>query len=645
MDSDGSEWISLGLLLVSVVTFAVTFADLCSASQVLRLSLYFLLVSAIGVGASAYWTWENRSAIRRRSQSFRWTRFHGLFISLLALAAAARFWHLGYPSIWLDEDIQAHNASGVMDLVYTAATQQQPPLDYFFENLALNVFGYQPWAARLSSALFGTMIPTVLAGLVYRISKNIKWALFASCLAALNPWLIAYSQEGRPYSCSLFFLSIYLLVSHAALVEDFSWAAFLGVATSAFMYLSSVGFQPPIMLFCICTTSLLFGHFWNGRRVLLLNGATFLGLILFLPLQFQISSFSQVFLKNRGNFSLADISNYLRDFNYGIFFGFFNAPPSSFFAQYFLVPCVALALVLGIISKVRKSDWFYLCFFVFSSTLFLFLSISAYHVLVAWTAQPQIRYVLAILPLWLVGFVLALHFLSQRLNAKAIVVFGGMILTASAVQLPHAYMGKLDNWQALFEFLKDDAEKPALAAMLSIHKLGKWSPKGVAGVDFYAKTVSPNVEVFNNWDQDKESQADFLSQAVGPEHVNSDLYLVLYDAGDAVPANPYHRFAETYPDFAQVHDVARLSVLTIRNKSNLRNTLRETLGKFESLFGETDLNRNVFETFTRLALKDSNCAMAKVYMGKLDRVTVGEVEYQFTYRILGQRVRMACGAY
>ncbi|TXH07229.1 MAG: hypothetical protein E6R05_00670, partial [Candidatus Moraniibacteriota bacterium] len=110
-------------------------------------------------------------------------------------------------SLWLDEAIQALALMGKMGPLMTYALADfQPPLYHFIGWLWTNIAGYSEFALRTPSLLAGL-------GTVYFAAKlgsllgGKKLMYLTGLLAATNPLLIYYSQEGRTYGLTTFFVT------------------------------------------------------------------------------------------------------------------------------------------------------------------------------------------------------------------------------------------------------------------------------------------------------------------------------------------------------------------------------------------------------------------------------------------------------
>mgnify|MGYP005839054131 CR=1 FL=1 len=124
------------------------------------------------------------SPIARKLQSPLWW--------LLILAAFLRFFRLGSKPFWSDE--------GVIWYMVLGHIQQDAPKIYQYANhWAIQLFGWNEFAGRFPSALFGILaIPVIYA--VGRRLFDSRYAITAAGVAAVSPYLIPLSQEMRNYS-------------------------------------------------------------------------------------------------------------------------------------------------------------------------------------------------------------------------------------------------------------------------------------------------------------------------------------------------------------------------------------------------------------------------------------------------------------
>ncbi|MEA3335199.1 MAG: glycosyltransferase family 39 protein [Chloroflexota bacterium] len=155
---------------------------------------------------------------RRRSQFDRW-----ILWLILLLATALRFLRIGNQSLWADEGNSVALAlRSISEISANAAADIHPPLYYWFLHFWVRIFGTSEIAVRSLSAVWGIF----LVWLVYQIGSRLhdrRTGLIAAFLAAINPFLIYYSQEARMYSmlaalAALLFYGLVRFILHESIV-------------------------------------------------------------------------------------------------------------------------------------------------------------------------------------------------------------------------------------------------------------------------------------------------------------------------------------------------------------------------------------------------------------------------------------------
>lgn len=110
-------------------------------------------------------------------------------------------------SLWLDESIEALALQGHFgSLLSYSLSDFQPPLYHFILLAWTRLFGFSEIALRIPSLLAGL----ALVYFVFKLGEliaNKKVGIIASLLVATNPLLIYYSQEGRTYALTTFFVT------------------------------------------------------------------------------------------------------------------------------------------------------------------------------------------------------------------------------------------------------------------------------------------------------------------------------------------------------------------------------------------------------------------------------------------------------
>jgi len=110
-------------------------------------------------------------------------------------------------SLWLDESIEALALMGKQGpLLQYALGDYQPPLYHFIGYVFTQLFGYSEIVLRLPSLISGLLTVYFVIKIGELIGSR-KVGILAGILAATNPLLIYYSQEGRTYAMTTFFVT------------------------------------------------------------------------------------------------------------------------------------------------------------------------------------------------------------------------------------------------------------------------------------------------------------------------------------------------------------------------------------------------------------------------------------------------------
>jgi 4-amino-4-deoxy-L-arabinose transferase-like glycosyltransferase len=161
--------------------------------------------------------------VRRRGGMPTWLRRLGhlgasdrglaLAIGLTALALA--LYHLGSPSLWMDEALSVEHARQPLDILWASFTSGYSAYMFLYFLILdgwLHLTGWLGLAPtefiiRFPSAVFGALTAVVVFLLGRRfISRGAGVA--AACLYLLNPWQLTYSQDARSYSLLLLFSAL-----------------------------------------------------------------------------------------------------------------------------------------------------------------------------------------------------------------------------------------------------------------------------------------------------------------------------------------------------------------------------------------------------------------------------------------------------
>jgi len=221
-----------------------------------------------------------------------------LFIVLLLLVllgGVLRFWGNTTNPVELniDEVSIGYNAYSIlktgkdeygtfMPLSFKSVGDYKPPVLIYLTVPSIALFGLNEFAIRFPVALVSTIGILVMYGLVKKLTGNQKYALVATVLYTISPWIIYYSRYGVEAMIATVFLGagFYFML---AFLEKFSWKlgcfAGLFIVLSMYTYHSNRLFVPLFLLFIFFYNLKLFKKNWKRILFPLLFGA-----VLLLPL-------------------------------------------------------------------------------------------------------------------------------------------------------------------------------------------------------------------------------------------------------------------------------------------------------------------------------------------------------------------------
>ena len=137
----------------------------------------------------------------------------GVLVGAVALGGGLRVWGLGSQSFWYDEWLTAEATSGGLGHVlhHVAHREGIPPPWFGFMWVWAGVFGDGEVALRAPSVLAGIATIPVAYLVAWQLGQPRAVARAAALLVAVNPMLVWYSQEARPYSILAFVGALSLL--------------------------------------------------------------------------------------------------------------------------------------------------------------------------------------------------------------------------------------------------------------------------------------------------------------------------------------------------------------------------------------------------------------------------------------------------
>jgi len=186
------------------------------------------------------------------------SKFYILFI-ILIIAAFLRLYNITGvpPGLYPDEAMNGNNALEALSTgnfkVFYPENNGREGLFMNIQALFLTVFGNQPWALRLPSAIFGILTVLGIYFLVKELFNDRGVALLSSFLLATSFWHINFSRIGFRAIMAPFFLTwaVYFLLKSLK-AESYKLKAVLGGILYGLGFYSYIAYRAtPILIFII----------------------------------------------------------------------------------------------------------------------------------------------------------------------------------------------------------------------------------------------------------------------------------------------------------------------------------------------------------------------------------------------------------
>jgi 4-amino-4-deoxy-L-arabinose transferase-like glycosyltransferase len=127
-----------------------------------------------------------------------------------------RIYQLDEQSYWIDEGFTLNAVLETLEKGYpvldSGVSYSRELLNTYLISGSVALFGFNPWAARIISVLFGTGFILLMYFFVKELFKSQKLALITSFLISISYWEVAWSRQARMYILLqfFFFASLYL---------------------------------------------------------------------------------------------------------------------------------------------------------------------------------------------------------------------------------------------------------------------------------------------------------------------------------------------------------------------------------------------------------------------------------------------------
>ncbi|RME49328.1 MAG: phospholipid carrier-dependent glycosyltransferase, partial [Caldilineae bacterium] len=157
-------------------------------------------------------------------------------LSILCLSAALRLHNLTYHSLWYDEAVSVRwarsSVARILDVGLKLVEDRLPPLYYLLLKGWGALGGFSEFSLRFPSVVAGVLLVAVVYALGRRLFGR-GAGLAAALLAALNPFLVWYSQEARMYALSALLGALGVLCFVRAMERPRRWGYWFGLGACA----------------------------------------------------------------------------------------------------------------------------------------------------------------------------------------------------------------------------------------------------------------------------------------------------------------------------------------------------------------------------------------------------------------------------
>ncbi len=411
--------------------------------------------------------------------------------ALLLFALILRLHNLGFESLWMDELRQvSYYPHSFGQIIHDAASQQQPPLDYWLGHL-VHYFSSSDFAVRLPAALFG--VGTVFF-LTIIVAEICSWpvALGTGLIAALLPFNIYYSQEARPYAIAVFFLCGVLWSLDRMLADDGrSWTrvGLLFIFSTCFLLTRSLSpLVVTVILFailashyCILITREGFSMTGKQERIVIACIVLMLALLIYYP-------YFMTILSQGGRYiSDTSVSFNIQSLWTGIIKLNFTPIWRAFIVQSEPLGIPILILILFFPLLAWKHKLFHNNLLLIYCTILLpsatLLNIFIFQIKTKSPFRPP--YAIYLLPLALILAAVAfqdLWNLANRIRASRMIrlilllLAAFFILRTANATMAFKTMRRKTDWRGVASFLSSSFDSRYLLIFDSLSRYGDWEP-------------------------------------------------------------------------------------------------------------------------------------------------------------------------
>ncbi len=410
------------------------------------------------------------------------------FALLIIISLSLRLHHLAFDSLFMDEIRQvSYYKNSILDLISNAASQQQPPLDYWIGHYIFK-FSSSDFSARLPAAIFGTASIVMLVFLCLECSR---WpiAIFVGLVMSLMPFHLYFSQDARPYSIAIFFfLAFIYAINHIVKIRSPNAVHYLILlfVTTLFLYSRTLS---PLCVFSIVFSLIILSTVREIKNRAAINNiykcikmmaALVIAFIIYLPIFLKILESGQRYTDKSTVFSMQSVLAKLGDVPFFTFWRVYEAQLEPI--TYIVLLAVISSFFLIFHDKSKQYKTFIKSILVLLPSVFIF-NLVVFHFKTSMPFRPP--YALYVLPLTLILFAYFLEriwcFKTSLLAGKYIKPFlllSGVIFIVylSESVLDFKTLPKKSDWRGLTKYISTNYSDEQIFLFDSLSAADSWKP-------------------------------------------------------------------------------------------------------------------------------------------------------------------------
>lgn len=573
-------------------------------------------------------------------------------VLLFVFALLPRLFHLGERDVWMDEYRQSKYARGGLfdlDIVTGAAKQAQPPLDAAIQSTGITALGYGETGIRIHAAVLGALAVLFFFLAIRRLIPRSFFLYPLALVFAFHPWLVLFSQSGRPASSAVCFAVLYLwaLIRFMTVHQkntaqnrptglSFRWLALFTIIQAWFLL--STGFQP--LIFVLTSCAALFPLLFNKdftKKILYVYASTAVSFGLVFPvIKYNIDINAPVYLSSLSFFDkIAAILKNIFTFSFDTYSGYFHPFIDHYAIPFFIVCAVGIAgwFMLrvkesGANKKTASPQSALFLYFILFTLAFpqvyqsVFSTLIRYHV--------KVRYFVTFFPVLLALTALALFFAVKWLKTlpvpqfklknrqwKPVHLFIILLSTlflfsfyASTQKMFRTYGSGNPEWSELYEMFSNRSAPGDLAYIVNLVRPGKWGPRGFYCDEFYYKKSSGQaVELMN-----RHTIADHLPLIIKNRR-ERNIYLVFHHGYRKMKTRFFKRIKHI-----SIHRFNRLFVIRLLNRGDRLETLYRVFSRLDKFLPRDISNHFVYRFMFLLEMEKGNRENAQKYLRLLSKL-------------------------